>query len=1063
MGDQRNPKAPSSGKLTRIPPDEARLERPVPPTVSSDSGAGSDLPTFIGDATSAGEARSDATATVIEPVRPTTNSSEDPMNLASTGRRPPPSEAPTLVEVSPSSSRRSDPSELPTLVDAGRVTGAGAPPTTSSPWQVPTLLPGTVLAGRYEIRKTVGEGGMGSVYQAEDRELGRIVALKVIRPELASNPEILQRFKQEILLASKVTDRNIIRIYDLGDAHGVKFITMEYLEGEDLRAILRRRGKVSPAEAVEIMEQVVSGLEAAHRLGIVHRDLKPGNIMLGDDGRVHVMDFGLARSLAGDGMTRTGTMLGTMEYMSPEQAQAREVDARSDIFTVGLILYELITGSMPFQADSAIASLLKRTQQRAVPISEIDRNVPGVLSNIVSKCLERDPALRYQSAGELVADLRAWQGKSGSSKVSVSSAGLLLNRARELPRLKIAAAVVLIVILSAIGSYFGRKPTTTSVTHAPISVLVADFQNNTSDPLFDNTLEPMINVALEGAGFINAYNRSNARQLAGKLSNPSSKLDPNSARLVAVNEGIAAIVTGALGNQGNGYTVSAKAIDAVTGRELAAAHVTAENKDELLLDIPKLAAPIRKALGDTTPESVQVKNTAGAFTTSSLAAVHQYGVGMEQLWAGNSEQALQSFSNAIALDPNFARVYGGMASAYGNLGKTQDQEKYVKLAMEHVDRMTERERYRVRGLYYYATSNYPKCIEEYGELVKRFPADNVAWINIAACYSALRRMPEAVGAAQRAVQISPKGAVQRMVLSFYSSYGGDFVIGEREASTALELNPFPQAYLALAEAQLGLGQMSQATETYHKMEKTDALGASLATSGLADIASYEGQYADAVRILDQGVTTDLASKNPDNAAEKLAGISYLQLLRGQKGASVAATTKALALSQSVPVRVLAARTLLEAGELGKAQKLADGLVSEAQPETQAYGKIIRGDLALQRGQKEEAIKLFTDANQLLDTWIGRFELGRAYLEAGLFVEADSEFDRCMKRRGEALEIFQDSVPTFAYFPPLYYYEGRVREGLKSPGFAEAYHTYLDIRGKATDDPLVVDIRHRLRQ
>jgi tetratricopeptide (TPR) repeat protein len=305
--------------------------------------------------------------------------------------------------------------------------------------------------------------------------------------------------------------------------------------------------------------------------------------------------------------------------------------------------------------------------------------------------------------------------------------------------------------------------------------------------------------------------------------------------------------------------------------------------------------------------------------------------------------------------------------------------------------------------------------------------------------------------------------VQRVVLSFYSSYGGDFAAGEREAQTALKLNPSSQAYLALAEAQLGLSQIADAAETYHKMEKMDALGASLAVSGLADIASYQGRYADAVQILGQGVATDMAAKNGDGAAEKLAGIAQLHVLRGQKGPAVAAATKAVSISPSVPVRVLAARALLEAGEIAKAQKLAEGLASEVQSETQAYAKIIRGDLALQRGDKNEAINTFTSANQLVDTWIGRFELGRAYLEAGMFVEADSELDRCMKRRGEALEIFQDSTPTFAYFPPIYFYQGRVREGLKSPGFAEPYHTYIGIRGKAAEDPLLPDVRRRLRQ
>src|ERR1700756_2923943 len=219
------------------------------------------------------------------------------------------------------------------------------------------LQPGTVLGNRYEIIQILGEGGMGAVYKAKDIELGRVIALKVIRPELASNPEILQRFKQELVLARQVTDRNIIRIFDLGEADGIRFITMEYVEGTSLYQVLQEQGKLPVKEAAEIVEQVLSGLKAAHREGVIHRDLKPGNIMRDPQGRILVMDFGLARSLAGDGMTRTGTMMGTMEYMSPEQAQAKELDARSDIFTSGLICYELLTGKMPYHANRVLAGL----------------------------------------------------------------------------------------------------------------------------------------------------------------------------------------------------------------------------------------------------------------------------------------------------------------------------------------------------------------------------------------------------------------------------------------------------------------------------------------------------------------------------------------------------------------------------------------------------------------------------------------------------------------------------------------------------------------------------------
>jgi len=918
-----------------------------------------------------------------------------------------------------------------------------------------------LLARRYEILKVLGEGGMGAVYKAKDRELDRLVALKVIKPELASNPDILQRFKQEILLSSKVTHRNVVRIYDLGEAEGLKFITMEYVDGRDLRQKLKQEGKLGVDVARDIIAQVFSGLAAAHREGIIHRDMKPGNIMQDATGRVVVMDFGLARTVASDGMTRSGMMIGTMEYMSPEQAQAKNLDARSDIFTVGLIFYELLTGKMPYEADSVVASLLKRSRERAAPVSTHNIAIPRSLSSIVAKCLELEPELRYQSADEALAALDKWQETGVAAALRFPE---VRPWARDIP-LPLFGAVTTVLVLALTGFLLRNKlfgPTGGSA-RTPIAVLVADFQNNTQDSLFDDTLEPMLNVALEGASFINAYNRSTARRLASKLPNPSGKLDENAARLVAVNEGIAVVLTGSLSNRGDGYAVSVKAVDAVTGKTLTSANANAANKDELLLDIPKIAAPIRKALGDATPESVQLGQVAGAFSTSSLAAVHQYGIAMEQLLAGNSQEAIGSFSNAIALDPNFARAYGGMASAYGNLGRTQDAEKYVKLAMEHVDRMTERERYRVRGLYYFATSNYPKCIEEYGELLKRFPADDSAWANIAACYLSVRRIPEAVTAAQRAVEIVPKGAVQRLVLSFYSSYNGDFATGEREAQTALKLNPSSQAYLALAEAQLGLGQIAQAAQTYQTMEKIDTLGATLAASGLADVASYEGRYADAVQTLEQGVAADLAAKNTDSAAEKLATIAQLQLLRGQKAPAVATATKAVSISQSVPVRVLAAVALLESGEINRAQKLAAGLSSDVQPETQAYAKIVRGDLALQRRDTNEAINMFTGANQLVDTWIGRLMLGRAYLEAGRFVEADSEFDRCMKRRGEALELFQDSNPTFAYFPRVYYYQGRVREGLKSPGFAEPYRTYLGIRGKAKEDPLLADVSRRIRQ
>src|SRR5438876_2692591 len=269
--------------------------------------------------------------------------------------------------------------------------------------------PGTLLGSRYQILKILGQGGMGAVYQARDQELDRIIALKLIRPELASNPGILQRFKQELILSRHVTHENVVRIFDLGEAEGTKFITMEFVEGEDLRSVLRHHGKFSAKEAVTIIQQICRALEAAHAEGVIHRDLKPQNIMRDPHGRIVVMDFGLARSLEFDGMTQTGALVGTLEYMSPEQALGTVLDQRSDLFAVGLIFYELLTGKAPYKADTAIASLMKRTQERATPASDVDNSVPKSLSAIVGKCLEREPKHRFSGTPDLLRELDAWQ------------------------------------------------------------------------------------------------------------------------------------------------------------------------------------------------------------------------------------------------------------------------------------------------------------------------------------------------------------------------------------------------------------------------------------------------------------------------------------------------------------------------------------------------------------------------------------------------------------------------------------------------------------------------------
>lgn len=919
------------------------------------------------------------------------------------------------------------------------------------------LKEGTVLAGRYEILQLLGEGGMGAVYKARDSELDRIVVLKLIRPELAKNPEILRRFKQELILARQVTHKNVIRIFDLGQSDGIKFITMDFVEGQDLRRLLLEQGKFPPEQAARIMLQICRALEAAHGEGVIHRDLKPQNIMLDKKGRVYVMDFGIARSAYLPGMTQTGALIGTPEYMSPEQARGEKLTERSDLFSLGVIFYELLTGKSPYPDDAALATLWKRLQEKPKPPIEVDPAVPKPLNDIVMKSLEIKPEDRWGSAHEMVQQLEIWLGPSAGGST------IFLPASRGAAYWKWASATLAVLLVAGLLVFRLKYPRKPKPAHPPVSVLVADFTNHTGDPIFNDTLEPMLNIALEGASFINAYSRGSAHKLAQKLPTPTATLDEQSARLVAVAQGVGAVVTGSVSRRGNGYKLSVEALDARSGNSIATAEVSASNIDQLLLAVPKLAAPIRKALGDATPESVQLA-ASGPFTAASLEVVHLYSIGMEQQFAGMMEESLRSFSKAVELDPNFARAYAGMSGPSAALGRQADAEQYIKLAMQHVDRMTERERYHTRAFFYLVTGDYQKCAEEYGNLVSQYPADRIGQADLAVCSLQLRNIPKAIEASRKAVEIVPNGVVQRLNLSFQSSFGGDFQSGEREARAALQINPSSdQGYLNLAEAQLAQGQLSQAMESYHQLEKVSAMGASMAALGLADMAMYEGHFADAVRLLEKTAAADLQAKRPNSAADNFAKLAHAQLLREQKGAAVAAADKALANSQSVQIRFLAGRVFAETGELAKAQKVAASLASELQAEPRAYGKIIDGETALKQGEGRQAIKSITDAQNLLDTWIGRLELARAYLDAGLFVDADSELDRCIKRRGESLELFMDNVPTYAYFPSVYYYQGRVREGLKSPAFAESYRTYLSIRGQTAEDPLLSDIHKHLGQ
>jgi len=917
------------------------------------------------------------------------------------------------------------------------------------------LTPGTWLAGRYEILQLLGRGGMGAVYKARDKELDRVVALKLIRPDLARKPEMLRRFKQELILARQVTHKNVIRIFDLGESDGIKFITMDFVDGQDLRALLREKGKFPPSEAARIMLQICRALEAAHTEHVIHRDLKPQNIMLDQKGRVYVMDFGIARSVRVPGMTETGALIGTPEYMSPEQARGEKLDERSDIFSLGVIFYEILAGKTPYPSDTPLATLWKRMQEPVTPPSKLEPGLPPALNDIVVKALEIEPERRFASAREMAHQLEIWLGPSAESSA------IFLPAPHKTHYWKWTSVALGALLIVAIVAFRLKGPAKPPPVHAPVSVLVADFANATGDSVFDETLEPPLSVALEDASFISSFSRNQAKKIAAQLQPGASTLEETAARLVGVREGIPFIVAGLIGRKGNGYEVRARTVEAATGKILLEVDETAEDKKGVLAVVDKIAAKTRRALGDTTPESAQLA-AAETFTTPSLEASHEYALAQDLQWQGKWNEAMQHYLQAVQFDPNFGRAYAGLAAVNANMGQQAEAQKYYQLATAHLDRMSDREKYRTRGGYYLLMREPRKAADEYSALVKQYPSDSAGVANLALAFEFSHDMPHAVEQAQRAIQISPRNVPQRNNLGILAAYNSDFDTGIREQQTVLQMNPsFVLAYVGLAMSQLGKGQVQDAKSTYERLAMINARGASMASDGLADLCLYQGRNADAVNILDGAIATDVKNKDSDAAAIKMAMMAQARLAAGQAAAARAAADKAVTTGQDMSVLFWASRVFISLGEESKALSLAKQLANQFQADPQAYAKLIAGEAMLKRGKTRDAIESFQQAQKLADTWLGRFDLGLAYLEAGAFTEADSEFELCVKRRGEAASAFLDEEPTFRLFPLVYYYYGRTQEGLKSGAAPESYKTFVSIREKGDADPLLSDARRRL--
>ena len=627
------------------------------------------------------------------------------------------------------------------------------------------FAPGTMLGERYEIISQLGQGGMGAVYKARDTELERLVALKIIRPELTTNPEMLKRFKQELILARQVTHRNVIRIFDLGQADGFKFITMEFLEGQDLRAVLREKGKLAPEDAAKVILQICRALEAAHGEGVIHRDLKPQNIMMDANGRAYVMDFGIARSAYLPGMTQTGALVGTPEYMSPEQAKGEKIDERSDLFSLGVILYELVVGKSPYYSETPLATLWKRIQEKATPLIEVDPTVPKELSDIVAKALEIEPENRFASAKEFEQHLESWLGISPSMVGSVTDQALAPIVVARSSGWKYTAIVAVVLLLAVAGLGVPLKFFQSSSKKAgaggpePLVLAVIPLRNASGDASLSwlgGSLAEVLRTEVGQSAEFRTVSPDRLQQVLSDLRiGPDTEIAPTDLQRIAEFTKAKLAVWGQYSRVGEQIRIDAKMDDLKTQRSVPLTVAPVE-ENGVLGAMEKLAQTIQQNLSAAKIPVQNLKASAFRPSTNSLEAIRAYTNGMTKARQGNYIDAVKEFEGATKADANFALAYSMLGQTYARLGYDREAEQNASRSVDLSANLSAVEKYIIQAVNAKVGNNYQKALDAYQNLERLMPSDPQVQFEMGELFEAHGEYDKAHAHYDKAVTADPK-------------------------------------------------------------------------------------------------------------------------------------------------------------------------------------------------------------------------------------------------------------------------------------------------------------------